>query len=296
MMNQKNDEIQDDEIRVISSQNYNSDLLPKPKPPRKPSRKSLWLALIGLLIVAVCVGWKIIDSNSAPAEETPAVETVSASLTDSIVPKKNPLRAQPFTTATDTVVNGTALTILTPHNASPILTIGPDAISDTSAVLIAQAADIRADNGMIVGTFVIDGKLIGHGEKKAGFCAIIDGKITIGVAETTPLFEQAIDSRGYFFRQYPLVVAGQIVENKPKGRALRKALADLNGHPVVLVSRERLTFHDFSQALCDIGVTNAIYLVGSSAFTLYRNESGAVINSDVTNIEANPNVNFFVWK
>lgn len=30
-------------------------------------------------------------------------------------------------------------------------------------------------------------------------------------------------------RQYPLVVGGQIVENKPKGTSKRKALATLNG-------------------------------------------------------------------
>ena len=49
--------------------------------------------------------------------------------------------------------------------------------------------------------------------------AIINDKITIGIADNSPLFEQATETGGYFFRQYPLVDNGKLVENEPKNKS-----------------------------------------------------------------------------
>ncbi|MDE6271176.1 MAG: phosphodiester glycosidase family protein, partial [Muribaculaceae bacterium] len=96
--------------------------------------------------------------------------------------------------------------------------------------------------------------------------------------------------------QYPLVVGGQVVENKPKGQALRKALAEIDGSVRVVMSKERLSFHDFSQALVDMGARNAIYLVGSSASGMYTDASGASIRFGKENESPSENVNYLVWK
>ena len=51
---------------------------------------------------------------------------------------------------------------------------------------------MRADNGGIVGAFVLKGEPKAWGLSKCGYCASIDGKVTIGVADNSPLFGHAI--------------------------------------------------------------------------------------------------------
>jgi hypothetical protein len=138
--------------------------------------------------------------------------------------------------------------------------------NDTTIVYAAQAADERADNGGIVGAFVLKGEPLAWGISKKGYCASINGVVTIGVAENSPLFEQATVHGGYFFRQYPLVSDGQIVENEPKGKSIRRSICDRDGEIFMVETGSKESFHDFSQALVDLGVDQAVYLVGSSAY------------------------------
>ncbi|MDE5685967.1 MAG: phosphodiester glycosidase family protein, partial [Paramuribaculum sp.] len=226
--------------------------------------------------------------NEAVTEQSTIVATTSDE-------NANNVKTPAFTLKTDTIVDGTGLTILTPYNATPVLEIGNGCLADSTIVLIAQAADIRGDNGGIVGSFVVNGELVSKGEAKAGFCSIINGDVTVGVADATLLFEQSLMSDGYFFRQYPLVVGGQIVENKPKGKSIRKALVELDGKISVVVSREKLTFHDFSHALADVGVSNAIYLVGGDSFGKYVDAAGASFTFG-REWDNETNVNYIVWR
>ena len=168
-----------------------------------------------------------------------------------------------FTEKIDTVINDVVLSIYVPHNAKPELTLGVPDRNDTSIILAAQAADIRKDNRKILGAFVLKGEPLAWGLSKKGFCAIIEEKVTVGVSENSPLFEEATEKEGYFFRQFPLVDNGILVENEPKNKTMRKALCSRAGQIFVAVSETDESFHDFSQALVDLGVENAIYLVGS---------------------------------
>ena len=138
--------------------------------------------------------------------------------------------------------------------------------NDTSIIFTAQAADIRADNGGIVGAFVLEGEPKAWGLSKKGFCAIINDTVTVGVADNSPLFEEATEKGGYFFRQFPLVDKGSLVENELKGKAVRRALCDRGGEIFTVETLSIESFHDFSQALVDLGVDNAIYLVGANAY------------------------------
>ena len=161
---------------------------------------------------------------------------------------------------------------------------------------MAQAADVRADNGGIVGAFVKNGILISRGDSKAGFCAIIDGKPMIGVADATSYLDRAIESGGDFFRQFPLVVGGQVVENDRAGKALRKALVEINGDIAVVSSREKLTFNEFSKALVSLGVSNAIYLVGSTSYGTYRTSDGKRKDFGERVDDPFPNASYIIWK
>ena len=166
---------------------------------------------------------------------------------------------------TDTNVNGIDLRIYTPHKVSYSLFVGDIDRSDSTILFATQAADVRADNGAINGSFVLKGEQLAKGGSKKGFCAIIDDNVTVGVDGSTTLFGEAIDKGGYFFRQFPLVDNGKLVENDIKGKSIRRALCDRKGKIFTVEALSEVTFHDFAQALVDFGVDNAIYLVGSTA-------------------------------
>lgn len=285
-MSIRQDDIDNDEIRIISSE----DNTPCSKK-RRIIPNIFWILLsillAGVVIVMLLPGEK---ADNETFREAPEQASASKPLTSDASPS-----AKAYAIRTDTVAAGIALSILTPVNATPTLEIGNGVMNDTSVVLIAQAADIREDNGKIVGAYIVKGELVSKGESKAGFCSIINGDVTIGVADATPMFEQALMNNGYFFRQYPLVVGRQIVENKPKGASNRKALAEIDGKVSVVVCRDRATFHDFSQALIEIGAANAIYLVGGNAYVGYEDAAGKFFTFGPIwdNID---NVNYIVWR
>lgn len=284
MTNQHGD-IKEDEIRIISSGEHR-------RAQKKYKKLFVWLCGIAALLIIAGLAVLFI-----PGEE--ATEETFTMVTESPAPRPQDIPAatgEAYTEKCNTLVNDVELSILTPYNATPTLEIGNAVLNDSTAVLVAQAADIRGDNGMIVGSFVLKGELISKGEAKAGFCSIINDKISVGVADATPMFEQALTSNGYFFRQYPLVVGGQIVENKPKGKAVRKALAETDGRISVIISNNRVSFHDFSQALVNAGVRNAIYLVGSDSYGSYLDKAGTRFIIGRPWADSVKNVNYIVWR
>ena len=291
-------DIKDDEIRVISSGNNDDG-----NPYNRPTTKRKWIVTVSILVVLACVMtvvYLIFAKNSKEDSlEIITNETVVyQENTEDIVPDtiiSEPLSVG-FISVSDTIINRIPLTIFNPTTLTPTLQIGTDVINDSTVRFVVQAADVRGDNGGTVGAYDNKGELISKGQAKSGFCAIIGGKINIGVADATPFLEQALETDGYFFRQYPLVVANQVVENKPKGKSLRKALAELNGETVVIMSRKEMTFHDFSQSLVDLGVANAIYLVGGKGYGFAIDSEGRKIEFGRLLKDMRPNTNYIVWR
>ena len=292
-------DIKDDEIRVISSGNNDDGSTTQ----NRPTRKRKWIVAVAIIAVLACIltiVYLLFSKNTK--EESLDIITnetvVYQEDTEDIVPDtiiSEPVAAGAISIS-DTTVNKIPLTIFKPTNLAPTLQIGSDVLNDSTVRFVVQAADVRSDNGGIVGAYVNKGELISKGQAKSGFCAIIGGKIYIGVADATPLLERALESEGYFFRQYPLVVANQVVENKPKGKSLRKALAELDGEPVVIMSRNEMTFHDFSQSLVDLGVANAIYLVGGKGYGFAIDSEGRKIEFGRQLKNMRPNTNYIVCR
>ena len=257
------DEIQDDELRVIGRPSGSEDT-------RKP-RKWLWIVM-AVAIVAAVVAATIICSRKPGPGNDPVV--FDSSIKEKIEPLGNyaDTTGKAYTEHLELTINDIPLDIYIPHNAKPSLAIGTPDIFDKNIVLVTQAADIRADNGKINGAYVLAGKPMAWGLSKKGYVGIIDDKITVGVADNSPLFEEATEKGGYFFRQYPLVDNGVLVENEPKGKAIRKAICDRAGEIIVVMSISPESFHDFAQALVDLQVDNAVYLVGSDSFGFFRDK------------------------
>lgn len=309
-MSNKRLDIGDDEIRVISPTGNKS-----PRNDGKRKRKRYIYAAIPIIVAAAVAAIVLTVLRHGNSNET---ETEDAAGSSPVIERGAVFRPRSevkvidriakddindytptnerYTSRRDTTVYGMRLIILTPHDAVPTLEVGNDVVSDTTAILAAQAADIRRDNGEIAGAYVVRGELLSKGETKAGYCSIVNGEVNIGVADATPMLEQALESEGYFFRQYPLVAAGQLIENKPKGKAKRKALAEIDGTISVVASADRLSFHDFSQALIDAGARNAIYIVGAYSTTLYTDRDGARHNIGNVYENAPANINYIVWR
>ena len=263
-------DIKDDQIRIIGEDNSG----------KSPFRR-FWIILLSVCVLLL-VGGSILFAvlNREKASETepePAYfepETTSEPIVCEWLGSRVDSLAKGFTEIRDTLINDIPLRIYIPHNAEMSLHVGRMDIRDTSVVYAAQAADVRADNGGIVGAFVLKGTPRSWGLSKKGFCASIDGVVTVGVAENSPLFEEATEKEGYFFRQYPLVDNGQLVENAPKGKSIRRGICDRQGEIFMVETGTPESFHDFAQALVDLGVDQAIYLVGSSAYGWAIDQAG----------------------
>ena len=264
-------DIEDSEIRIIGN-----ELAPVPTPevsqqPRKP-RQGWWLLVVVFAIIVTGVVVCKVSSHKTKAlyEEEPSYfeplyESEPLVMVQRIERHKDS-DAFGYTEIRDTIVNDIPIRMYIPHHAEMTLHLGRISRQDTTIIYAAQAADVRADNGGIVGAFGLKGEPKAWGLSKKGFCASIDGKVTVGVAANSPLFEQATERGGYFFRQYPLVDNGAPVLNEPKGKAIRRGICDMGGTIFMVETLTKESFYDYAQALADMGVDNAIYLVGSTAY------------------------------
>lgn len=283
-------DIEENEVRIISSEGE--------EPPKRQKSRTFYvvLSLIGLAIVCGVVALVILFFSRDDERILQIQEMKQQPASTSLVRSDSLRYSSAYVTKRDTVVAHAKLMMLTPCRAIPSLEIGRELLGDSTVLLAVQAAGVREDNGTIVGAFVVKGELISKGEAKAGFCSIVNDKITIGTADATSCLEQALTSDGYFFRQYPLIVGRQPVDNRTKGRALRKALVEMEGMIHVVMSKERLTFQQFSQALEELGVDNAIYLVGADALGFYRDRQGKTKMFGSTSSLKSEHVNFLVWR
>ena len=144
-------DIKDDQIRIIGEDDR------KKSPFRHP--RMIILAICILLLIGG--GILFIRSNREKASKTepepsyfepeatpePIGREWLGSRVDSL--------AKGFTEIRDTLINDIPLRIYIPHNAEMSLHIGRMNQQDTSVIYTAQAADVRADNGGIVGAFVL---------------------------------------------------------------------------------------------------------------------------------------------
>lgn len=291
-------EIEDNEIRIIGV---------NPSTKGKPRRKWRWVGwACGVLEVIIIVAGIVFLVVSGPSitPDQDIVEGVFDSEMQSA--QSRPLRAwieagnavtTRGTLIYDTIVNDIPLRLMRPLYATPHLAVGYDCLRDTAdIILLFQAADIRSDNHRIVGAFVLQGKPLSWGLSKRGYCAIIDSTVTIGVADNSSLFEKATECNGDFFRQYPLVDRGQLVENELKTKSVRRALCDVEGCVIVAETETRESMHDFAQALVDIGVTNAVYLTGSTAIGWYMDINGTSTPEGNWQPQNYSNISFIVWQ
>ncbi len=292
-------EIRDDQIRIIGEGGS-----------KNPLPRSVWIIILLILGIAL-IGIIVLFVSRQKEEKIQELKTPEPALFEPVQeaePIQNKWIGQRpdsltpgYTEIKDTLINDIPIKIFIPHNAEMSLHIGRMDKEDKSIIYAAQAADVRADNGGIVGAFVLKGEPRAWGLSKKGFCASINGEVTIGVAENSPLFEKATEKGGFFFRQYPLVKDGQVIDNEPKGKSIRRAICDRQGEIFMVETGTIESFHDFAQALADLGVDQAVYLVGSSAYGWAVDESETTYEFGEDNYYTGrrrmpKNTSYIVWK
>jgi len=303
----KNNNKQDNEVYILGS-----DSPQEPGKDKKYTLKWFWLLL---LVVIVVIGTAIyihfstssqeeqqeeleyyFEPEETIAESATVITTDSSSLVSKDYADEESVKINGYIETIADSINDIPLFIHIPHNTVMKLQVGMPDKSDTTIVFAGMAADIRKDNQEIVGDFVLSGKQLARGTAKKGFCAIEGDKITLGIGESTPLLQQVINNGGSFFRQYPLVNNGELIENKPKGKAVRRALAIRNERIVMIETKNKESFNDFSQALIDIGVTDAIYLVGGTAYGWYRDKEQIRHEFGEELPEIPDNISYIIWQ
>lgn len=288
----RTDEIQDNELRVIGRSSAGNA--------GGKSRRWLWALCFGAVAAAVAAVVLTRKPDVGPVAEVfdPSAATVFREKAPGPVKWLGDYSGTDGTAYTELIqrtVNDIPLDIYIPHNAKPQLMVGTPDICDGSIVLVTQAADIRADNGNINGAFVLAGKPMAWGLSKKGYVGIIRDTVHVGVADNSPLFEAATETGGYFFRQYALVDNGVLVENEPKNKAVRKAICDRGGEIFVVMTRTRESFHDFAQALVDLDVDNAVYLVGADSYGFFRDRQGRLSYIQATHGGGRRYENYIKW-
>ncbi|MDL2306105.1 hypothetical protein LJC72_12335 [Bacteroides sp. OttesenSCG-928-D19] len=290
MTNNKHDK----EVYILGSESGNG----KKKEPKR--NLTVWIGIAAILFLLTLAIVLLLNRK----EQTPeyyfepeqTAQTEQQSISVNATEHTQDTVKRPYTEVSEETAGHVPLVIYTVHNATMSLAVGMPDKSDPTIVLAAMAADIRKDNMQIVGDFVLSGKRLARGVAKKGYVAVIDHKITIGIGETTPLLQQAMDNKGFFFRQYPLVSNGEPIKNNPKNSSIRRALAIRDERVVIIESKNRESFHDFSQALIDIGVSDAIYLVGGDAFGWYYDHTHVrkEFGKELTDIP--DNISYIVWR
>ena len=293
-------DIREDDIRVIGQEQPTcgkaGDTVHKVHEKRFP--RWMWMVLL-LLLSLLPIGMFMLFRTGAANldmgvvyQNAPTMDTLQAQM---IVGEHSVRDEKAHCIVTRQTVDDIPLRLLTPTGGHAELVVGELDANDASIVLAAQAADYRRDNGKIAGAFIYRGELLSRGHPKLGFCAIVGREVTMGMGAESPLFERAVEHSGYFFRQYSLVHNGELGENTPPGKSIRRALCYDGSHLFLVDTEQRESLHDFAQALLGMGVQEAISLVGSIQLPLYEDENGNRIVEELPQAVGMTET-YIVWK
>ena len=261
------------------------------------SKKSYWkwiIAIVTFLVVSLLL-FLFLPKKTVNEDSSDIVklkEDVNRIVNDSILYKEE----SAVNVSADSI-NDVPLIIYSLVNLRAELSFDLPNKNDSTFFLVTQAADVRKDNKEILGDYVFKGKQLSTGKRKTGYCAIIDGNVSIGISLNDEVKDYCIANNGYFFRQYALIIDGEIQENKLKGKAMRRALAKQGEDLYIIESVNRESLYDFSEALADLGISDAIYLVGGDAYMLYRNRENEQLYECGDNNKFNyPTINYIIFR
>lgn len=287
----RQDNISENEIRVIGSNPY----MQQHEPPRRP----VWY-VVAMVMTLLIIGLAIYYCQSLTVTSYAPVEKVQIEK-DSTMENSSIVGNPSYVEITDTIINNVSLHRYIPVNAKPKLVVGLIKDIPPYYILGAMAADFGDYNGeyRIAGAFVHQGEMLSYSKSKYGFCALLKDTVVIGNDLTTAYFEKAIEEKGDFFRQHALVHDGKVV-NKVISQieALRRSLCRLNDGRLCIIDTDMtVSLDDFAKVLCQYGVKEAIALMGTGAAVRWAvDEAGRRYIAGADEFEFPDVVNYIVWE
>ncbi len=147
--------------------------------------------------------------------------------------------------------------------------------ADRNVVLCTRCSDYTT-SGKYLGSLVVDGKSLGTDRSRAGYCAMANGNVVIGVSRSEKVKDYCAERGGAFFRQFVLVSDGVLPTHFVlHGKVERRALGRMADDSLYLIeTRHKETLWDFADALREYGFVDAIYLTGGASRSWYRMANG----------------------
>lgn len=172
---------------------------------------------------------------------------------------------------------GVAMTFYKIDNLKAEIVLSPPDTADTSLMLSTRCADFTAE-GQYLGSLVVNGRVLQTDRSRAGYCAMANGNVVIGVSRSEKLKDYCAERGGAFFRQFVLVSDGVLPSRFVlHGKVERRALARMSDDSIWFVeTRHKETLWDFADALREYGFVDAIYITGRSNRSWYRSDDGAI--------------------
>lgn len=298
----KFDNIGENEIRVIGAKQEKlketPEVLDRQDAPQKPKGCMMFVVTTAIVMALIGVVFCLMKCNHQPQKPVSDDTSKPASVDEASL---TPIPAKAWVEINDTMINNVSLHRFIPVNAKPKLVVGLLKEFPKEYVLGAMAADFGLYDGeyQVVGGFVHHGNMLSHSKSKYGFCALLKDTIVIGNALSTEYFEQAVNEKGDFFRQYALVKDGEVVHNAPTHNdALRRSLCRLkNGKVCIIDTDMSVSLDSFSTALKQYGVIEAVALMGSGAAVRWAvDKAGRRFISGADEYDFPDVVNYIVWE
>ncbi len=222
----------------------------------------LLIILIGVFLYRYyfCLGMEV---SVSPSQNIEKLENATTSETQSgiVISEENVL--------------GVAMRLLELKNVHAEMTLVEPDPADSTVLLYNRTADYTPE-GRYLGSVVIDGQVLRSDVSRLGYCAVVDGNMVIGISRFDRLKDYAEEHKGGYFRQFPLVSAGELPDRfRLHGKVERKALARMAGDRLFVVETlHRESLWDFADALREYGFIDAIYLTGGNESGFYRAADG----------------------
>lgn len=289
----KFDNIGENEIRIIGKDHIenqtNLDTLDSKDAEKNHKRRMKIIAVtVGVILLVVLLLWLFAGSHQKRELDYGDIS-------------KHSKETNSWVEISDTIINDISLHRFIPVNARPKLVVGLIKQIPKEYILGAMAADfgLYDEKYQVVGGFVHHGEMLSHSKSKYGFCALLKDTIVIGNALSTSFFEQAIEEKGDFFRQYALVKDSEVVHNPPTHNdALRRSLCRLSDGRVCIIDTDMsVSLDSFSTALRQYGIIEAVALMGSGAAVRWAvDKAGRRYIAGADEYEFPNVVNYIVWE
>ena len=250
--------------------------------PHGKSMPVLWSVVI-ILLIALAGAVLLYVFNRTDSGRLP----VSVSDKENIEQLKSGYKASATgTTHSSDSILGVAMDFFTLDGLRASLETQMPDTTDNSLVLFMRSADYHPD-GSVIGSMVLDGERIKskNGTERLGYVALSkDGKPVTGVSESDRVADYVSGSGGSFFRQFVLLSDGTLPSDfHLHGKVERAAIGRMaDGTLYYIVTRHKETMYDFSDAMREYGVVDAIYSTGGNSYLFHRDSNGNVCMTDNT--------------